>query len=233
MRRLDVPVLRDGGKTWYARLGATFSATESTWGNTFVPPSWHVVATHCATTSVTTPVVSWDSDDLQFYYARVPLYRCDTATTDAATATCYNALPPTPREALRAQIRSQLAGRFPSSHLPRVNVESPESRARRLLESMIGRERFRKYLARGFVTARGRSGLLYKITPSGMTSYAEDERGGLGKAEYLCVHFRDPGMPPTDRVIMRLLMAEHDEFGLRRVANISRLAHGGATLLAG
>lgn len=93
-------------------------------------------------------------------------------------------------------------------YLPLRVAEGPEEAARGLLMRMVGPEAFRGYVRRGFVSYRGRSGDVYQVFP-GM-QMVNVWRGGQ-PLKKLCVVFQDKDIPPTDWVIMRLLMLEHDE----------------------
>lgn len=133
--------------------------------------------------------------------------------------------PPTRTDLMRARIRAQMAGaNVPSKYLSIVKDSDPEGKARGLLREMIGLEAYREYLRRGFVMVRGRSGLLYKVMRGTATQCIEvmgrTMDGGYGTVESLCVVFQDSNLPPTDSVIMRVLMCRYDEFGLRARANV-------------
>jgi hypothetical protein len=123
---------------------------------------------------------------------------------------------------MRSRIRSQLACKFNTKHLNIVKETTPEAKARGLLREMIGDKAFLQYVKKGFITVRGRTGLMYKVSPSGIWSYAPKPDGKYDHFEYICIVFKQHGIPPTDAVIMRKLLIEHDEFGLRKAANVSK-----------
>lgn len=82
---------------------------------------------------------------------------------------------------------------------------------------MVGPRAFRSYLKNGFLSYRADSGRVYQIFPG----HASVKVWHMGShIESLCVIFQDRGLPPTDCVIMRLLMLEHDEEGFRKMANV-------------
>jgi len=93
-------------------------------------------------------------------------------------------------------------------------LPGPEEKARALLRSMIGDGAFRRYLKDGFVSYKAKSGKVYQIPGQGMVTVWNH-----GKAEQkLCLVFQKSDMPPTDSVIMRLLILEHDEAEFIRLA---------------
>lgn len=95
-------------------------------------------------------------------------------------------------------------------------VEGPEEVARGLLKRMVGERAFRNYIRNGFISYRGKSGKVYQIYPgSQMTKVWQDGR----PLKTLCVVFQDKDIPPTDWVIMRMLMLEHDEQAFWALAN--------------
>jgi hypothetical protein len=107
-------------------------------------------------------------------------------------------------------------------HLNIVKENDPEAKARGLLREMVGNEQFRNYVRKGFVTVKGASGIIYKVSQDGIRSYARTPAGGYKQFEHICVVFRQ-ALPPTDAVAMRLLLLRYDEFAMRARANVSRL----------
>lgn len=97
------------------------------------------------------------------------------------------------------------------------HVKGSEAKARQLLLRLIGPARFRRYLRDGFVSHRGRSGKIYQIR-RGQDFTSVWVRGEL--LEKLCLVFADYKLPPTDLVVMRLLMLEHSEEEFRAQANV-------------
>lgn len=97
-------------------------------------------------------------------------------------------------------------------------AEGPEEKARGLLRRMVGEQAFRGYIRNGFISYRAKSGKIYQIFPGwGHSKVWKDGQ----PIEQLCVIFQDGNLPPTDSIIMRLLMLEHDEEGFRQMSNIS------------
>lgn len=90
-----------------------------------------------------------------------------------------------------------------------------EVRARQTLKRIIGEKQFRAYLKKGFVIAQGKSGLIYQIFPNHSITNVF-ERGTM--KERICIYLRG-GYCPTDHVIMRYVMALHDEEEFRAKAN--------------
>jgi hypothetical protein len=80
-------------------------------------------------------------------------------------------------------------------------------RARETLRLCLGEEKFRSFIKNGFVTARGKSGLVYQIFPGhGITAVYKNGQ----MVERLCVVFRGD-FPPADSLIMRFLLILNDE----------------------
>ena len=125
--------------------------------------------------------------------------------------------PLTKEERIRQQLRQKLA---PQILVRRFGVgrtsRDPEKRAREALRAIIGDQRFRRYLKHGFITVKGQSGLIYQVFPGhNMTRVWKDGK----PIEKLCVVFCDSSVPPTDSVIMRLLMILDSEEEFRKQAN--------------
>jgi len=108
--------------------------------------------------------------------------------------------------------------------LMRHNMNDDEERARTLLKSMISTKQFKQYLRRGFFVTKGKSGMLYRIFGGHeeIKSYVREKDGKYRKFESICIVFEDMNMPHTDWAIMRFLLIENDEFGMRKLANIRR-----------
>jgi hypothetical protein len=84
--------------------------------------------------------------------------------------------------------------------------DAAEQKARDLLMRFIGIKRFRRYMRDGFITHIAKSGRTYQIFPShGHTMVREN--GKVVEKLCLCVN----GLPPTDSVVMRLLLLQHSE----------------------
>jgi len=95
-------------------------------------------------------------------------------------------------------------------------MDGPEAKARLLLKRLVGDTAFRNYLKNGFLSYRGKSGKSYQIFPGeGMTNVWENGR----PMEKLCVIFNDYDKPPTDSVVMRLLLLENSEDKFKKLSN--------------
>lgn len=111
-----------------------------------------------------------------------------------------------------------------SKSLGRFDEKTPEGRARGLLREMIGPQEFYKYLRRGSLTVVGKSGLHYVIYGNTIKVFAKTLSGKMKFVESICIVFKNhEALPPTDHVIMRKMMIEADEFGLRTIGNKSRM----------
>jgi hypothetical protein len=108
------------------------------------------------------------------------------------------------------------------------NCSAAELRARELLAEMIGWDAYVQYLKRGFIVCKGRTGLLYVIYGGHRMIDCYHQVDGKYKIqERICIKFKDlydsptcGPLPFTDGVIMRKLLVEYDEFGLRKLANV-------------
>lgn len=131
----------------------------------------------------------------------------------------YHPLPKaTPADRLKAIMAARIA---PAIHLRRQPIVSlgdvREQRARETLRRVIGEDRFRRFLASGFVSVRAKSGMVYQIHPGhGLTKVYRDGK----MIEQLCVVLSG-NFPPTDSIIMRYLLILNDEVFFRSKANVS------------
>lgn len=92
-----------------------------------------------------------------------------------------------------------------------------EIRARQTLRRVIGEDKFRDFIRKGFITVRGKSGKTYQIFPGhGITSVYV----GGKMLERLCVVLSG-NFPPTDSLIMRYLLILNNEDQFRSLANVS------------
>ncbi len=96
--------------------------------------------------------------------------------------------------------------------LPGADVSKSENKARLLLKRLIGEIEFRRYLKNGFVMYRGRSGYTYQIFPGGGATRIRHMGTPIAS---VCVIFTTHLFPPTDYLIMRLLLLEDSEVGFR------------------
>ena len=180
---------------------------------------WATAATTAASyeisdniTSAATNQYIWVSDDNRDYI-----------TIDYDNSGQISITPPlSPEELKRKQIRDRLRRnllpQFLFKRFGLGNVKKPsEARARDALQNIIGNERFRRYLKNGFVSIRGKSGRVYQVFPGHqMTKVWEADE----HIEDLCVVLVDSSLPPSDSVIMRMLMILDSEDAFRRVANV-------------
>lgn len=100
----------------------------------------------------------------------------------------------------------------PSSDVEKAALES--------LREMISEEEFRKYLKRGFISVRGRSGKDYQIFRDRW--HAKVRMRGRVVAE-VCSRIKDDHVPMTDNVIAFKTMIEADEAEFERAGNVYRM----------
>ena len=89
-----------------------------------------------------------------------------------------------------------------------------EMKARALLKRLIGGVEYKRYLKNGFVNFSGKDGYIYQVYPGEMFTrvwYEGKEDAGL------CVVFSRRGHmnPPTDSLVMRLLLLQDGEYTFR------------------
>jgi hypothetical protein len=126
------------------------------------------------------------------------------------------------RDLLKQRLKQQLSSPHTiHDDLIASSKQESEIRARALLREMIGESEFKRYVRRGFIIAKGKSGLIYKITGVNIICYFKSKDGKFRAIESLCVVFKNMHLPYADAVIMRKLLVENDEFYLRNVANIA------------
>jgi len=102
-------------------------------------------------------------------------------------------------------------------HMPLDMVKDvKELRARETLRSVIGENKYKSFLKKGFVSVQNpKSKRIYQIYPGHDLTFVY-EKGIM--IERLCVHLRQ-GFPPTDSLIVRYLMAINNEEQLWKLAN--------------
>jgi hypothetical protein len=129
------------------------------------------------------------------------------------------------KDVLREKIRRQLA---PDIFVRRpeiwgVELTPEERRARTLLCELVGEKAFVRYVKKGFLMVRGKTGILYKISGGHckIETFLPQAGGGYKPYESICIVFKEYSLPFTDGVVMRLLLIQNDEFGMRRMANVS------------
>ena len=133
---------------------------------------------------------------------------------------CLTPRPPKPSERLRAMIQARQAPLIITTRKPLDRkIDEREQRARDTLRRLVGENQYRRFLAHGFITARGKSGKAYQIKPGhGVTSVYSPTGEPI---ENLCVVLRG-NFPPTDEAITRYLMILNDEDHFRSLAVVSR-----------
>lgn len=141
----------------------------------------------------------------------------------ASASTCASNIyiepkPLTKEERIRQQLRQKLAPQILTRRfgVGRTSKDS-EKKAREALRAIIGDQRFQRYLKHGFITVKGQSGLIYQVFPGhNMTRVWKNGK----PVEKLCVVFCDSSVPPTDSVIMRLMMILDSEEEFRQRSNV-------------
>jgi len=102
-----------------------------------------------------------------------------------------------------------------------VALESEqEKHALESLREMITEGEWRRYLKRGFITAKGASGKEYQIFRGRW--HSKVRLAGKIVAE-ICSHISDDKVPPTDSVIAFKTMIEADESEFERIGNVYRM----------
>jgi hypothetical protein len=135
------------------------------------------------------------------------------------TAVSYNSLYYIPQKAVPERIREIIQSRCAPVYVKNRNVlgkpyDIREVRARETLRRVIGEDKYRGFLTRGFVSARAKSGLTYQIFPGhGITKVYNNGK----MVEKLCVVLSGD-FPPTDSLIVRFLMILNNEDNFRSYA---------------
>lgn len=131
--------------------------------------------------------------------------------------------PESPKDKLRRIMRERYAPAFLRDRLEAA-ADDRERRARETLRKVVGPEEYRRFLTRGFVLVRGRSGLVYQCWPGhSIDTITKVWRHGAC-VERLCVYLTGD-FPPTDELIMRALLIMNDEADFRSRANVHKAAH--------
>ena len=162
------------------------------------------------------------------YVTTITGIRYPQYSTIAAGDTLYAGIPPlSAADRYRAMILRNMNPDLNSRNkdLMASNGNPAEMRARKLLRDLVGDDAFRRYLVRGFIVCHGPSGVVYRVHGGhGMVySFTRSAEGKLEIFERFCVQFKDPALPFTDAVIMRKLLVENDEFGLRASSIVSKV----------
>lgn len=101
------------------------------------------------------------------------------------------------------------------------NVSENEQVAIETLREIISESEFRKYINYGFISVRGRSGLVYQIFRN--QSHTKVWRGNK-LIEEICVRIKNVNIPLTDNVIAFKAIIEADEEGFRKMGNLYKMA---------
>lgn len=130
-----------------------------------------------------------------------------------------------PRNAFRAMVAGNLApptifarNRSLMDH----NTDPAEIKARGLLKELIGKQAFAEYLRRGFLAVRGPSGALYHVRGGHHRVEVRDPRNPARWTEKLCIVFKDESLPFTDALIMRMMLIQTDEMGMRARSHVTK-----------
>lgn len=139
--------------------------------------------------------------DIYRDYLHHPIF-ADHYHTTADTGNCFVSLAKTPAQRLQDVMKKRQAPGIIIRNALRPASNNQEIRARETLRRVVGDEKFKDFLKKGFVSVQGRSGKVYQIFPGhGMTNvYLNGER-----IEKLCVVMKG-NFPPTDSLIMRYLL---------------------------
>lgn len=98
------------------------------------------------------------------------------------------------------------------------SVSREEIAALQLLRQMVPHEQFKHYLKHGFVNVRGKSGLDYQVRRE--NTIVVRERGEI--LATLCLYLKLEGRPapPSDHVVGKILIIEHDEHEVWTRSNV-------------
>jgi hypothetical protein len=108
------------------------------------------------------------------------------------------------REALRTRIAPAI---FTHAKPLGFTKDLREIRARETLQRVIGEDKYKSFLRKGFISVQAKSGLVYQIYPGHDFTKVYDH----GKmVDRYCVVLQG-GFPPTDSLIMRYLMLLNNE----------------------
>lgn len=158
--------------------------------------------------------IRWVTGGTANYYARVPF-------SEGVPYTPAHRL----REAMRLRSVPPVDDRQYSRPLKGTSDER-EIKARETLARIVGMDRYLKYVKRGFLAYRAKSGRVYHLTPGSETTTVYE---GRKLVQRLCIYLSgapdpvDPmrlvQFPPTDALIVKFLMLKNDEEGFVKVAN--------------
>jgi len=128
-----------------------------------------------------------------------------------------------PKMLKKAEMARRRQALLPSAKATRFGLPKTDNfaelKARQLLKSFIGGERFRRYLKDGFISVTSPvTGLVYQIFPGHQSVVVRDKGKRTASC---CIVFRDTSLPPTDWVIMRMSLIMADETTFYEKANVS------------
>lgn len=171
---------------------------------TYLKPYFH----NWIKTTAATTYVEWEHDEHDVAYAHHLRYWYGNAPAQHIID---------PVERMKEILRSRVAPNIiVKSKELRPTTDIREIRARQTLRRLIGEQAFQKFAVRGFITFKGDSGRTYQIFP-GHQKVAVWEKGK--QIEQLCVILTGD-FPPTDSVIMRLLLIQESEERFKKLANV-------------
>jgi hypothetical protein len=153
---------------------------------------------------------SWSSLNRQYrahsYEETVNLNVSGYISLDSSLSLKYTYIP-TPVEVKKWEIKKQLTVIVKSRAQEISKIPSNEWMAIQTLRDMITETEYRKYLKDGFISIKGQSGKIYKISKHGWHTKVF-LKGDL--IEEICVRLKGD-VPPTDNVIAFKTMIETDE----------------------
>lgn len=205
----------------------TYYGSDTSWANSLVDTASFYTTTSSSCPYIVAKTIGTGSfykiEPTNNYIAYEPILYSSTASTlyttwgDTSTSWWWDhgkdyVRPKTPQERLKEILQRRQAPMVFASRKPIVAAVDPrEMRARETLRLCLGEEKFRSFIKNGFVTARGKSGLVYQIFPGhGITAVYKNGQ----MIERLCVVFRGD-FPPADSLIMRFLLILNDEAEFR------------------
>lgn len=128
----------------------------------------------------------------------------------------YQAKILTPLELIKQEIRMRLAPRIYTHAKPLgFTKDIREVRARETLHRVLGDDKYKSFLCKGFISVMAKSGLVYQIFPG--HDFTKVYNRGIMIDRY-CVVLTG-NFPPTDSLIMRYLMILNNEAQFKSLAN--------------
>lgn len=178
-----------------------------------------------------TAAVTWANTYTKLYINSYTNTSTCTATTAYWTDALKRSAPPLPSvsESLKKILEARQAPFIivRRSRPLSIAADIREARARQTMRRVLGDEGYQRFLCRGFVSVRAKSGRVYQIFP-GHEFTRVYENGRM--IERLCVVFKgSQDFPATDSLIMRYLLVLNDEDRFWALAN----KHGPLVTLAG